>query len=242
MDDWQEAAFNNRRIPHGRSKKGGKAGSRKGAGTFDPKQALGTYELSGNAVERLLSDTAGQKATFDIHEVTETPGGLTGSLVIRDKLRAALLLAGSRKMLSRLVEEAEEEAVEAAESEGASPSGRDDGNEDSQDGSDNDDVGSVEEARDRRANERIQAFEKNSFRSPKFWLQWQGDISVSTDGNNSEEVCERNQGYIIFSGNDCKDFQGTLSCKEYGWKDVAIRGRKVTSKASRPPPFLWSAV
>lgn len=231
MEDWEDAAFNHRRLPHGRSKKGGKASGRKGAGTFDPRQALGVYELSSNAVDRLLATANDDKGFLEVHELTDTPGGLVGTIVIGDKMKAVVLLAGSRKVLSAVVEEAEAAGAEHA-------SGEDD-DEDSQTEPDNeddgDDAGTALEEQDRKHNERIQAFEKNSFRSPKFWLQWQGD-ATSEDGS---AVRERNQGYLVFSGNDCRDFQGTLSCRSFRWKDVSMHGRKTTSKA-RSAPYEWS--
>ncbi|KAK5117870.1 hypothetical protein LTR85_008644 [Meristemomyces frigidus] len=228
MDDWQDAAFNHRRIPHGRSKKGGKAAGRKGAGAFDPKQAFGSYELKGSALETLLFKAEDKNAILEIHGLTEPPGGLVGSLVIGDKVKAAVLLAGSRKLLSAIVENAEAAEVDEA-------SGEETG--EAQTGSEEDDTEAETEleANDRKANERVMAFEKNSFRSPKFWLQWQGDVTAEE----GEDVRERNQGYVVFSGNNCKDFQGTLSCKSLGWKDASVRGRKITTRA-RPAPYDWS--
>ncbi|KAK5138107.1 hypothetical protein LTR08_004802 [Meristemomyces frigidus] len=231
MDDWQDEVFNHRRIPHGRSKKSGKAAGRKGAGTFDPKQALGSYELSGTVVATLLAEAEETNAVFEIHELTETPGGMIGSLVVGKKLKAAVLLAGSRKLLSTIVGEAESIDSDEEDSDVEEDDVEAEGEEDEDEGEPETEL----QAQDRKANERAQAFEKNSFRNPKFWLQWQGDVA----GSDAEPVRERNQGYVVFSGNDCKDLKGTLSCKTLNWEDAAVQGRKTTSRP-RPAFLGWN--
>ncbi|KAK4544022.1 hypothetical protein LTR36_004520 [Oleoguttula mirabilis] len=243
MDDWQDAAFNHRRIPHGRSKKRGKAAGKTGAGVFNPKTALGLYELSGTAINTLLAETDDKKACFEIHELTETPGGFIGSLLIGNRMKAAMILAGSRKLLAAIV--ADENSVDEDETssvEADDPQTHADHDEDETSSVEGEDLPTQTEhddteaeteleARDRKDNERVAAFGKNSFRAPKFWLHWQGDVTTK-DG---EEVRERNQGYVSFAGNECSEFQSTMSCKALGWKDASMHGRRVTGRARRAP-------
>merc|ERR1712070_408615 len=215
-DDWQDAALNSKHIPHGRGKKSSRGKRKsKGGDVFNPNTALGSYELSGSALERL-----GGKLILEIHELTDTPGGIFGSMVLPDRFKAAVLLAGSRKQLSNVMGD-----VEAA---GEEP--EDTGDEDDEDA----DSGLELEKQDRLHNERVEAFQKNSFRNPKFFLAWQGEVTLAP----GQIKVEKNRGYVVFSGNDCRSFEGTLSCSSIGWKDVAIKGRKTTSKA-RTPPFSW---
>lgn len=236
-EDWEDLALNHRRLPHGRTKKGGNASGRNGAGSFNPNSSFGVYELYGTAISRLTLES--EKAIFEIHEFTDTDGGLSASLVLGEKLEAAVLLAGSRKLLANLVAEADaDEDGDAEDDDADAEDGSDAASESEEEAGDDEDdevdLPNSLDAKDRARNARTQAFEKNSFRSPKFWLQWQGDTVKSDD----EKVRERNVGYIVFSGGDCKSFQGTLSSRSLGWKDAAISGRKVTSKA-RPPPVKW---
>lgn len=226
-DDWQATAFNNKRIPHGRSKKGGKASGRKGAASFDPQNAMGSYELSGKAI-----DTFGGKLILEIHELSETPGGLVASMVLDGRFKAAVLIAGSKGQLKRVIEEAEEAAEDEGDDEASGSEGEHSQDED-EDDTDSDSEPDIQR-QDRLHNERIEAFAKNSFRNPKFFLQWQGEVTLAP----GQVKWERSRGYVVFSGNDCKDFEGTLSCRTIGWKDVAVKGRKITSKA-RAPPFGW---
>jgi hypothetical protein len=276
-DDWQDLALNHRRIPHGRSKKGGKASGRHGAGVFYPKQALGSYdvytyftpanEYIGKITERFRDEFV--RARFEIHEFTDQPGGFVGSLVGGNgRFRAAIFLAGSRKLLSSIVRDADEDVNDAEDDVNGGKDARSHGAQSEDEGADadanevdseDDEVGEVEgreiTASDRFVNDRIQAFAKNSFRQPKFWLQWQGEIewkdesgSNDTDAKHqtvegvaktANAVRERNMGYIIFQDNKCDVFNGTMSCATLGWKDMEISGRKRISSAT-PPLFVWN--
>merc|ERR1712070_1318618 len=90
-DDWQDTALNSKHIPHGRGKKSSRGKRKsKGGDVFNPNSALGSYELSGSALERL-----GGKLILEIHELTDTPGGIFGSMVLPDRFKAAVLLAGN---------------------------------------------------------------------------------------------------------------------------------------------------
>ncbi|KAI7229876.1 hypothetical protein KC330_g7248 [Hortaea werneckii] len=226
-DDWQDTALNSKHIPHGRGKKSSRGkGKSKGEDVFNPNSALGSYELSGSALEHL-----GAKLILEIHELTDTPGGIFGSMVLPDRFKAAVLLAGSRKQLSNVMDDVEAAGEEPDSSEDES----EDEPEDTGDEDDEDADSELElEKQDRLHNERVEAFQKNSFRNPKFFLAWQGEVTLAP----GQVKVEKNRGYVVFSGNDCRNFEGTLSCSSIGWKDVAMKGRKTTSKA-RAPPFSW---
>ncbi|TKA22058.1 hypothetical protein B0A50_08437 [Salinomyces thailandicus] len=238
-EDWQETAFNNKRLPHSHGKKNSSKGKSKtqGEDIFNPNAALGSYELSGNALDRL-----GGKVILEIHELSEAPGGLVGSMVLAERLKAAVLLAGSRKQLAGVIEDAEAESEDSDDDASNSDQDKDEDDVEGQDSNQEEVVEEEEEdsepallKQDRLHNNRIAAFQKSAFGNPKFFLAWQGEVTLAPN----QIQWEKNRGYLVFANNACKDLEGTLSCAAVGWKDVAIKGRKTTSKA-RPPAFSWA--
>jgi len=258
MDDWQnieEKAFNKpRNDPYGRTKRRGKAGGRKGAAVaFDPEQALGVYRLFGDAVERLSLSTftcgpgfsGGQPppgssdpypdkyggvaiGTLELHELTDTPGGFVGSLVLGDKLRAAVLFGRSKQVLRTVVAKAE--AGDVADASGGGKD-EDDDSEESESDESADEVETTEEVRDRKANKWGKASEKYG---PKFWFQWRGKVATGE----GETVAEKNEGYIVFAETDCRTFKGSIDCKAFDWKVVPFNGRK--HQEATPERFGWN--
>lgn len=121
---------------------------------------------------------------------------------------------------------------------------------------------------DKRRN-RIATFEKNSFRQPKFWLRWQAVTAEAHDDGKDEEEekgsgsraknttnskarekekqKERSKaaealhgsGYIVFSGNDCRRFQGTMTCGQLEWNNVKMTGWKAKPQPERDFDIRW---
>ncbi|KAK4580258.1 hypothetical protein LTR86_000461 [Recurvomyces mirabilis] len=259
-EDWQDLALNHRRIPHGKSKKGGKSGGRHGAGVFYPNRAIASYPLKtgnhalGNGyIPRFngIKPIDDFRAEFVIHGFTDRPGG-TGTF------KAAVFLAGSRKLVSEVVRDEEEKLsgkddadVEAGvEGEGGGEDEDDEGNDDDEE--EEDDNGEVPEeseleASDRFYNDRFQAFTKNSFRQPKFWFQWQGEIiepKADTGADKSttsgRTIRERDLGYIVFPTHECNYFHGTINSRALGWKDMEIIGGRDRVQGPTAPIFQWN--
>jgi hypothetical protein len=243
-DDPISRALSSRRIPHGRSGKKGKGGGRGGNKPFDPLRALGRYDLSvgSNTPSKSRTGRNGVESLsnmwLELHELTHSEDGLLGTFNLEDpgqeadmRLSGMCALAGSRKTLSRIIEELEEDAETDPQPEIAGP--RITGEQIEQahgDGSD-DDVDSFEPELDNRAS----AFEKNSFRTPKFWMRWNAQY-LTADGKPPDASSSgSDRAYLVFSGNDCERFEGALTCSALGWDNIKLRGWKVRPKASRCP-------
>ncbi|KAL1861405.1 hypothetical protein Daus18300_008936 [Diaporthe australafricana] len=114
----------------------------------------------------------------------------------------------------------------------------------SDDDDDDDDLQSVSSSLDseERQRRRTSTFEKNSFRHPKFWFRWQGQISDEASahadvGDNGGNV--HGSGYIVFSGNDCKRFQGTITSEQLSWNNVKMSGWKAKPQPERDFEVEW---
>ncbi|KAF2768389.1 hypothetical protein EJ03DRAFT_328418 [Teratosphaeria nubilosa] len=173
---------------------------------------------------------------MDIHELTPGEDGLVGTFCIEEKLSGILVLAGSRKGLASIVEDLESAASS--------------GDEDQSSSTDEAESLTDEEAsprippssleiEDDRINRRAQAFEKNSFRNPKFWLRWQGRVRDPEAGDEAKDALDSDKGYLIFSSNDCERFEGTISCSRLDWDNVKLQGWKIHSRAT-PCPLSWA--
>lgn len=109
--------------------------------------------------------------------------------------------------------------------------------------SDDDLSGSSSDADKQERIDPAHGFEKNSFRQPKFWLYWRGRIQASSavvglDDSLLPET-QSGMGYLVFTGNQCRDFKGTISSDHLGWQDVAIKGWKRTGASERDIPVPW---
>jgi hypothetical protein len=167
------------------------------------------------------STCADASASLELYRLTANQEGVVGELALPSALRAAVVLAGSRQSLRRTVEDMEEE----------------DDDEDEED----------EEDEDPDPDARFETFEKNSFRTPKFWFRWSGapassatpaSPKLSKSASPGDDV-QTGLGYIVFSGNDCRKFKGTINCTALGWKDVAITGHKVAPRSESDVPVVW---
>lgn len=222
MDDPIDSAFQSRRFAHGKSK----AKSGRGGGVskpFNPSSAFGRYEVS------LGAGTSTTQHALEIHELTECETGLLGTFDFA-KLKGMFVLTGSRKQLAEIITGLEE---------------TDDNAEvDSEDnsGSDSDQPEhelSATELRDDKLNRRARAFEKNSFRNPKFWMKWKGKLEARIDGE--PDQIESDMGYLVFANNACDKFEGTITCPSLDWKQVKLKGRKVHSNATSCPT-TWNDI
>ncbi|KAK1722432.1 hypothetical protein CaCOL14_012063 [Colletotrichum acutatum] len=265
MDDWQEAAFTSRHV-HNRASKSNKGGGRgRRGGAFEVKRAFGRYDIkcpSATKVRGSISEEKNGKPaspSMDIFRLSEDGRGLLGQLSLPGVLDASVILTGSRKVLEDLISQFEGSDEEAEASDG---SDEDDSSisehkiseaerkaDDIDKQKEEADEGLEEEEEDEEESEvgekkRFKNFEKNSFRSPKFWFQWNGDVTATSTSSPDHQTSptlnrETGRGYIVFSGNDCRSWKGTISCDSLGWKDVSISGWKEVSMSERDVTFIW---
>ena len=255
-DDWQSHAFSTRHM-HNRSSR---PTSTKHA--FSIHKTFATYEVKcpawRNALRTLDDKASDQPASLDLYRLSDNGEGVVGEIVLSGVLSATVVLAASRRILGELVEgleaedeeEEEEEEEEEDEIEGVDEEEGNCDNEDEEEDSDDD-----EKARTR--------FSKNSFRAPKFWLQWRGiptvpgnpstgekDVSSTTSSSKEipgastspkPDIEDENTGlgYIVFSTNECRKFKGTLNCSALGWKDVALTGHRVAGRNTSDVRVTW---
>jgi hypothetical protein len=227
MDDPIDSAFQSRRFAHGKSKaKSGRGGGGGAAKPFNPLAALGRYEVS------LGVGNSKYQHVLEIHELTESETGLLGTFDFAE-LTGMFVLAGSRKQLAEIISGFEENDHDAE-------SDHEDSNESYEDGTgDSEDEPSALELQDEKLNRRARAFEKNSFRNPKFWMKWKGKPAAEDDGGSSP--VESDIGYLVFSNNACDKFDGTITCPALDWKQLKLKARKIHSKAT-PCPAAWNDI
>ncbi|KAH7174726.1 uncharacterized protein B0J16DRAFT_349080 [Fusarium flagelliforme] len=179
---------------------------------------------------------------LNIRSFTTDEDGLVGSLHLPGVLNADVHMAGSRKGLEDILatEYASDEEKSDSQDDAhvASPISDDGsghigtekvmGASQPSDTAETSDIASYEEKEQARFNK----FEKNTFRQPKFWLSWKGEVlvapqhSVRADTESATAEIQSGMGYLVFSGNRYEKFNGTISCDSLGWKDIAISGRK----------------
>jgi hypothetical protein len=245
MDDPIDSAFQSRRFAHGKSKgKSGRASGRSGGASkpFNPLAALGSYEVS------LGAGPSSTQHVLEIHELSEEETGLLGTFDF-EKLRGMFVMAGSRKQLADIVAglEDEDDDDEADEDEADEDEADDDDDEENHESQSDDEEEeeteqqpSAIELQDEKVNRRARAFEKNSFRNPKFWIRWKGTLVSSEASTDSEpNLVETDMGYLVFANNECDKFDGTISCPSLDWKQLKLKGRKVHSKG-RSCPADWN--
>ncbi|KAI1258669.1 catalase [Xylariaceae sp. FL1019] len=257
-EDWQEEAFTSRHS-HNRVGRGSRHSKRNAA--FDVHKTFGTYKVdASNILKRCngipdANDSASAAGRIEIYRLTESGDGLIGAFAIAGVLETIAIFAGSRKTLQRLIKDMDDELnpLEAVESErldegdqtsnvdttpnpqlnsGAEESGQE---EDDDSERSEAEVDSPEMA-DRR---RFETFEKNSFRMPKFWMAWRGDM-VSSRPEQLERI--HGTGYIVFSGNDCRKLNGTISCEDKAWNNVNVTGWKDVARHARDTPVCWPQI
>ena len=216
---------------------------------------------------------------LEIHELTEEEDGLIGTFSFEQigcgRVSGMCVLAGSRKGLVGIIAEMERgadgeeevdgevdgegeeegrEVVEAADDEEEEKSEEEDDPEPRNGSSSEDDDSDTPELPPppQILNNRLRAFEKSSFRNPKFWMRWKAHHHAHNTSTNTQPepperqptpitppAVESNQAYLIFSSNDCERFEGTVSCVALGWDNAKLKGWKVRSRGSRCP-VEWS--
>jgi hypothetical protein len=211
-DDWQDAAFSSRHMHNKR----GSMSKR----SFDVRKTFGTYEVKCSAWQKLDQIPSDATASLELYRLTENQEGVVGELALPSALHAAVVLAGSRQTLRRTVEDMEDD--------------------------DDDDSDEEEEEDDDPEQNRFETFEKNSFRTPKFWFRWSGaptsimpSSPKTSKSHGAGDDVETGLGYIVFSGNDCRKFKGTINCEALGWKDVALSGHKIAPRSESDVPVVW---
>lgn len=202
---------------------------------------------------------------LDIYRLTDDEDGLLGSLKCPGVLEATVVFAGSRKVLWSITHGLAGDELPSPTIPGrrgskqgdningtangqhheTSSSADEDEEDDTDDGApdDADSLGS-REAKQRR---RFAKFEKNSFRQPKFWFRWQGDVVDEEDLPPALESLGvtggskiHGSGYVVFSGNDCKRFQGTLTSEQLAWNNVKMTGFKTKPQPERDFEIQWT--
>jgi hypothetical protein len=223
-DDWQDAAFSSRHMHNNR-------GGKSKRSNFDVRKTFGSYELKCPAFLKLEDVSPEQNSSLELYRLTENGEGVIGEVALPGALNAAMVLAASRESLRRTVEDLEEDE------------------NDEDDKEDDDEEDENDSAPTSPSQSRFETFEKNSFRSPKFWLKWSGAPISRTPTTPSSPKASRKVkenadvqtglGYIVFSGNDCRKFKGTINCEAFGWKDVAITGHKIAARSESDVPVAW---
>ncbi|CAG7562430.1 unnamed protein product [Fusarium equiseti] len=179
---------------------------------------------------------------LNIQSFAKGEDGLIGSLHLPGVLNAVVHMAGSRKGLEDILAtdyaSDEEESDFKDDADVASPTSddqsenlgteKDMGVSQPSDTAKTSDIAAYEEKEQARFNK----FEKNTFRQPKFWLSWKGEVlaapqhSVRADTESATDEIQSGMGYLVFSGNRYEKFNGAITCDSLGWKDIAISGRK----------------
>lgn len=231
------------------SKAGGKA---KQSGSSGKKKGSRSNSGSGDVV-------------LEIYRLTDDEDGILGSLKFPGVFEAAAVFAGSRKVLNNITrhlsqDDTEEEkpygirrgsldssSSRAVKSQGQQAGRRVNGEAEEEDESDEEESSEDEgelSGNENRQRRRIATFEKNSFRQPKFWFRWQGVISEEALAGLEDLELKagkaQGSGYIVFSGNDCRRFQGTMTSEDLGWNNVKMTGWKAKPQPERDFEIQWS--
>jgi hypothetical protein len=229
-DDWQSHALTTRHMHNRNQSSKSKSKSNK---PFDVHKTFSIYSVKCPAWQKVEGVQPDQTASLELYRLTANGEGVLGELTLPGALRASVVLAASRKTLMRCVREMEKRGDDEEEEDGLGD-GKDDDDDDDDDEEDGQD--------------RFSTFEKNSFRNPKFWMQWSGTPETSAkskalsarDESSDGTVTDTGLGYVVFSNNECRKFKGTLNCSALKWKDVAISGWKEVGRGERDVEVNWA--
>lgn len=241
MEDWEDAALSSRHMHNRVGRNSGKGGGRSQRnGFFDVRKTFATYSCKCAAWGKISNSgevhRPDESPTLDLFRLTGNGQGIAGQLALPGVLQASVILGASRKSLQAIVDSLEAESNED-DDHGDDTPGLDDHSDTDEDRDDSEDPDDI----DTTTRDRFATFEKNSFRSPKFWMQWSGrpHSSLQSDSDNKSAPVETGSGYIVFSSNDCRKFNGTISCASLNWDNVAIRGHKIASRSASDMPIPW---
>ncbi|KAJ3528562.1 hypothetical protein NM208_g10148 [Fusarium decemcellulare] len=235
--DWESEFLTTRHVHNRKTRHG--LGSSGASNAFDVRKTFGSYDLKCPVAETYrrqnkpeeIQDKSSRRQKraplgprLEIYRLTDNEDGLLGELIIPGILQATATMAGSRKQLRELIEGRRQDEGELREDIPGEPLTTEE-------------LGDEEATSSTRYQEkqrnRFQKFEKNSFRQPKFWLHWHGSVLAPSSAldecqstDSPENGDQSGMGYLVFSGNKCRDFKGTMSCELLGWKDIKLEGRK----------------
>ncbi|TLS31226.1 hypothetical protein PpBr36_02788 [Pyricularia pennisetigena] len=250
-DDWQDHALSTRHMHNRNSRRDSK--DKKKTANFDVRKTFGDYEVKCTAYDRVLKGSleAGDQDDLDepqleLLRLTDDGQGILGQLKLPGVVAATVVLAASRKRL-QIITDRLSGAVAGDEEDEEDEEDANSADHDDEDGGEDGDA----------TPDRFDTFEKNSFRSPKFWLAWNGVVDskarenapplspvVSRKSSNAfsfkSSAYQHGLGYVVFTTNDCRRFKGTLSCRELGWKDVSLNGFKSTGRSESDRPVTWA--
>ncbi|KAI9148162.1 hypothetical protein HJFPF1_11987 [Paramyrothecium foliicola] len=238
MADWEEAALSSRhmhnRVGHSGDTNRGRSNRNS---VFDVRKTFGSYSCkcpARNKVNGAGDHSLNEGSTLELYRLTENGQGVVGQLCLPGVLQAAVILAASRDSLRRILSELipldQGSRMKAEERNPETRTDDDNYRDDTDDYSD-------DQSECGARNNPFDTFEKNSFRSPKFWLQWNGILQPTSTG--AAEKPEAGLGYIIFTSNDCRKFKGTFNCASLAWKDVSFSGHKITARSESDLPVTW---
>lgn len=220
--DWHETILTQKRIPHRLSKSHSKASS----STFDVRKLFGRHQITCSAAKPPSAPSKKKKkkdeANLEVYRLSDDGQGVLGELHLPGVLTCEVVMGGSRKSLAGVIAKLESQTPSAP----GETAGQGKGDEDA-DGSE-DEAESDQEV-ETTHDEPRPTFEKNSFRNPKFWLRFKSPTNPGDIGT----------GYLVFSGNDCRRFKGTLSSELREWDNVAISGWKAVGMSERDVLFQW---
>lgn len=238
-DDEENDLLTTSRHFHNRSKGGKKADFGSTSSAFDVKKTFGSYSITvgkaGSKKKGKLqaeSNNVDDDGKLELWRLTDDGLAVLGHLRLPGKLDANVLLAASRKTMKQALSS----LVDHSAPPPAAPESN--GNLDSEDKSrpstssgEDTPLEDVDEA------DRFATFTKNSFRSPKFWIQWQS-TAARADSEPSTSL-EQDSGYVVFSGNDCRKFNATLTSQRLDWRNKALQGWKTKTASDRDDLFRW---
>jgi len=250
---WQEAQATHRRFPASRSNRGRRA-------VFDVRSAFGTYAV------KCRGAAGDDGSAVEIHGSTDDGRGIVASFDMAG-LRGVMLIAGSRKGLAEVVaaadaegEEDEDEEEEEGDEEEEDEDKDDDDDDDTQVHSNNDDPNPSPNAPTKTTTHSkarastsptptdnfappppsydAPAFEKNTFRTPKFWFRFLArDAATGRAVTVADDATGGHMGFLEFDGNACRRFKGVVSGERFG-DNMPFEGWKVKGRGT--PPARWS--
>jgi len=181
---------------------------------------------------------------IEIHETTRDGRGIVASFSMGD-MQGIMLIAGSRKALAEVVEDASNDGRGARWRRGSAAGGRRSGNaepspssseaEDDDDDDDDEDDGNEANQPVNEDNfeppppsSHASPFEKNTHRTPKFWFRYRARL-LSSGALVAD--APSNMGFIEFDGNACRGFKGVITSERVG-ENVPFEGWKIKGRAT----------
>ncbi|KAJ4391826.1 hypothetical protein N0V93_005446 [Gnomoniopsis smithogilvyi] len=239
-------------------------GTQPGAGTAKAGKKAEQAGSSGKKKKGTRSNSGSGDVVLDIYRLTDDEHGVLGSLKFPSIFEAAVVFAGSRKLLGSITRHLGQDGAEedtpygtrrgsvgsstsptekSSEPKASNGVSGDTEEEDESDESSSDDEGELS-GHEKRQRRRLATFEKNSFRQPKFWFRWQGTVSEEALAGMEDLELKgdkvRGSGYVVFSGNDCRRFQGTMTSEQLGWNNVKMTGWKAKPQPERDFEIQWT--